>query len=85
MSMLFTSAQPIEGRLTGKVTNQNVSWSDGLRFIERDGQRILQQRWECSEFDYDNESSRQWKEWRDVPLVQETADEPDGADNEGTE
>ncbi len=79
MSLVSVGAQPIEGKLTGKTEYAHVSWEDGLRFIERDGQRILQQRWNCSETDYDNESSRTWKEWRDVPLVElEVSNESDG-------
>lgn len=36
-----------------------------LRFVERDGKRILQQNWVCSLGD------ELWMEWRDIPLVTE--------------
>lgn len=35
-----------------------------LRFIERDGKRILQQQWQVPEYAW-------MMEWRDVPLVKE--------------
>ena len=79
--MLATqSGALVEGKLTGVTRHDNVEWDAGLRFVERDGQRILQQRFNCYETDHDNESSRQWKEWRDVPLVVESSDEPDSND-----
>lgn len=39
-----------------------------LRFIERDGQRILQQRWAVTTFDNDARMTGQYGEWRDVEL-----------------
>jgi hypothetical protein len=38
-----------------------------LRFIERDGKRILQQQWRVPEYAW-------MEEWRDVPLVKENED-----------
>ena len=84
MSLIHTGGNAlIEGRMTGKVESASVSWEDGLRFVERVDRsdpghpvttRVLQQRWNCYENDYDNESSRTWKEWRDVPMVTEDDD-----------
>lgn len=39
-----------------------------LRFIERDGKRILQQRWAITTYDNDARPTGQHGEWRDVPL-----------------
>jgi hypothetical protein len=50
-----------------------------LRFIERDGRRILQQAWVVLHAGYDSNDSLQWRptgkhEWRDVPMADECAD-----------
>lgn len=39
----------------------------GLRFIERDGQRVLQQRWLAEHTDHNGYVFTQ-HEWRDVPF-----------------
>ena len=46
----------------------------GLRFVLRDGQRILQQEWRFTEYNNGEEISRR-HEWCRVPLVEALADE----------
>lgn len=43
-----------------------------LRFIERDGKRILQQRWALKHCDIQHRVTGLTGEWRDVPLETET-------------
>lgn len=43
-----------------------------LRFIVREGKRILQQGWVCViEDEYTGRRLKGWEEWRDVPLESE--------------
>ena len=47
-----------------------------IRFVERDGKRILQQAW-GKYFDTGEEWRQSYEyQWRDVPLMSETDDEP---------
>lgn len=39
-----------------------------LRFVEREGRRILQQRWAITTYDGTHRAKGQHGEWRDVPL-----------------
>ena len=69
-SLLHTApAQIVDGQLTGIQKSESIDWQEPLRFVERDGLRILQQRYEVHEYNHDEDSTRSWKEWRDVPLV----------------
>ncbi len=65
----------IESQPTGVHRHESKSYPGNLRFM--DGR--LQEQWDCQETDYDNETSRTWKEWRDVPSL-ESVDEPNGAE-----
>ncbi len=42
-----------------------------LRFVEREGKRILQQRWSVTTHDKDYNPTDRRGEWRDVPLNDE--------------
>lgn len=46
-----------------------------LRFVERDGKRILQQRWAITSYTVNDIPLGQVGEWRDIPLRPE--DDPD--------
>ena len=70
---LYAGGAMVEGQLTGVHRHESLSYPPNLRF--KDG--VLQQQWDCGENDYDNETSRTWKEWRDVPSV-ESDDESNG-------
>ena len=69
----YASGQIIEP--TGVHKHEHKAYPTELRFCNG----VLQEKWECSETDYDNETSRTWKEWRDIPSV-ESDDEPVGTD-----
>lgn len=70
----------VEGQMTGVHKHETKAYPPNLRFERREtleGTRlILQEQWEVGETDYDNETSRSWKEWRDVPVVDEEVDSP---------
>ncbi len=49
--------------------SRTESKTGDLRFVERDGKRILQQQVIIGEHDPDNRSGSVYHEWHDVPLV----------------
>jgi hypothetical protein len=42
-----------------------------LRYVDRDGERVLQQRWVVTHYDVHHRATGQFDEWRDVPFETE--------------
>ena len=61
----------VEGEVVGVYEHSSPSYEMGLRFVERDGKKILQQQWDCSRSDNVAQTSYNWKEWRDIPLAED--------------
>lgn len=59
---------------TGKIQHDSRAYPAEFRWFLRGGIQVLQERWECQETNYDDETGRSWKEWRDIPIVEERAE-----------
>lgn len=52
-----------------KITHDEWWPTAGLRFVERDGKRILQQQWAATATDHNGYVIAGDTDWRDVPLA----------------
>lgn len=59
---------------TGKHRSESRAYPPESRWLVRDNLKTLQERWECTEHNYDDDTSHSWKEWRDIPVHFETPD-----------